>query len=258
LRRCDVSDLIIGEVVYAPSCRRPPHRHEHACLQFLLRGGYVEYQGARSQECHPLTVSFQPEGHEHSYRGFEAESRVLTIEFEPAWMARLREYGVELRHAINLSSPPLQWFLARLHRELSLPETGSALVIEGLALELGVEISRQQRSRPDSRPQWLRRVIAFVHEHFADALSLKEIARRAEVHPVHLARTFRRHYHCTVGEYMRQLRVNFACRQLREGSRPLMEIALAVGFSDQSQFSRTFKRVMGLTPAAFRAATRTR
>jgi AraC family transcriptional regulator len=75
---------------------------------------------------------------------------------------------------------------------------------------------------------------------------------------VHLARTFRRHYHCTVGEYMRQLRVNFACRQLREGSRPLMEIALAVGFSDQSQFSRTFKRVMGLTPAAFRAATRTR
>src|SRR5262249_52461237 len=104
----------------------------------------------------------------------------------------------------------------------------------------------------------LSRVIAFLDEHFVDSPSLSEVARAAEVHPVHLARTFRRHYRCTVGEYLRQLRVTFACRQLTQGSRPLVEIALAAGFSDQSQFSRTFKRAMGLTPAAFRAATRMR
>jgi AraC family transcriptional regulator len=258
LRRCDVSGLILGEVVYAPHCSRPPHGHKRACLHFLLRGGYVEYQGTRSHECHPLTVSFQPEGHEHSYRCSAAASRSLTIEFEPAWTGRLREYGVKLQHAINLRSPLLQWFLARLYREFSLPETGSALVIESLALELAVEISRQQLPRSDLRPHWLSRVIAFLHEHFVDSPSLTEIARRAEVHPVHLARTFRRHCRCTVGEYLRQLRVTFACQQLTESSRPLIEIALAAGFSDQSQFSRTFKRVMGLTPAAFRAATRMR
>jgi AraC family transcriptional regulator len=257
LRRCDVSGLILGEVVYAPHCTRPPHEHKRACLHFLLRGGYVEFQGTRSHECHPLTVSFQPEGHEHSYRCSAAASRALTIEFEPAWTARLREYGIELQHAINLRSPLLQWFLARLYREFSLPEVGSALVIESLALELAVEISRQQHP-PELRPHWLPRVLAFLHEHFVDSPSLPEIARRAEVHPVHLARTFRRYYRCTVGEYLRQLRVAFACQQLTQSSRPLIEIALAAGFSDQSQFSRTFKRAMGLTPAAFRAATRMR
>jgi AraC family transcriptional regulator len=203
-------------------------------------------------------VSFQPEGHEHSYRCSAAASRALTIEFEPAWTARLREDGIELQHAINVRSPLFQWFLARLYREFSLPEAGSALVIESLALELAIEISRQQLPRSDQRPLWLPRVIEFLHEHFVDSPSLEEIARRAGVHPVHLARTFRRHYRCTVGEYLRQLRVTFACQQLTQSSRPLIEIALAAGFSDQSQFSRTFKRAMGLTPAAFRAATRMR
>ncbi len=258
LRRWDVPGLTLGEIVYPPNCRRPPHRHERACLHFLLRGGYVEYQGDRSHECQPLTVSFQPEGHEHSYRGSAAASRVLTIEFEPAWTARLREYGLALRHAINLRSPLLHWSLARLHREFALPETGSDLVIEGLALEVAVEVSRQDLPRPDRRPRWLDRVTAFLHEQFAHPLSLADVARRAEVHPVHLARTFRRHHRCTVGEYVRRLRVTFACRQLAESPRPLVEVALAAGFSDQSQFSRTFKRVTGLTPAAFRAATRTR
>ena len=60
------------------------------------------------------------------------------------------------------------------------------------------------------------------------------------------------------GEYIRQLRVEYACRQLSSSSTALAEIASAAGFSDQSHFSRTFKRQIGMTPSQYRAISRAR
>jgi AraC family transcriptional regulator len=83
-------------------------------------------------------------------------------------------------------------------------------------------------------------------------VGLAEIAAEVGVHPVHLASTFRRYFHHTMGDYQRQLRVEFACRQLASGCASLGEIALAAGFADQSHFVRVFKRHLGITPGAYR------
>jgi AraC family transcriptional regulator len=85
---------------------------------------------------------------------------------------------------------------------------------------------------------------------------MAEIARRVGVHPVYLASEFRRRYGLTVGEYVRQLRIEYASRQLSTSDTPLVEIALNSGFSSQSHFSWTFKRITGITPAQFRAGSR--
>jgi AraC family transcriptional regulator len=73
---------------------------------------------------------------------------------------------------------------------------------------------------------------------------------------VHLAVEFRRFYGSAPAEYIRRLRVEFACRALSGSTAPLIEIALAAGFSSQSHFSNTFKRLIGMTPTAYRAAFR--
>jgi len=79
-----------------------------------------------------------------------------------------------------------------------------------------------------------------------------DLAKIAGVHPVHFARTFRRVYGCTISDYVRGLRVARAMLLLR-GTAPLDEIALAIGFADQSHFCREFKRVAGVTPGEFRS-----
>jgi AraC family transcriptional regulator len=70
-------------------------------------------------------------------------------------------------------------------------------------------------------------------------------------HPVHLARTFRRHYHMTMGDYLRQVRISYAMNALR-GDNLVSDIAAQAGFSDQSHLGRIFKTVTGTTPRQFR------
>src|SRR5262249_4267028 len=91
-----------------------------------------------------------------------------------------------------------------------------------------------------------------LQDRFAENLTHDAIAAAAGIHPVHLARVFRRHYGCTLGEYVRKLRVDFAARQLIATNERLAGIALAAGFSGQSHFTRAFKRQTGMTPASFR------
>ena len=78
------------------------------------------------------------------------------------------------------------------------------------------------------------------------------------VHPVTLARGFRKAYGCSVGAYLRWLRVARAARRLAETEAPLAEVALAAGFADQSHFSNVFRRETGLSPSQFRRAVRGR
>jgi AraC family transcriptional regulator len=104
-------------------------------------------------------------------------------------------------------------------------------------------------------PLWLQVALAIVEQHFTEPIGLVPIAKRVGVHPVHLARTFRRVYQMPFAAYVRQLRVDFARQQLA-GPATLSEIAAAAGFCDQSHFARLFKRHTGLTPAEYRASVR--
>jgi AraC family transcriptional regulator len=131
----------------------------------------------------------------------------------------------------------------------------ATLAIEALVLEVLTAATRQQETKTEPRlPNWLACVRDLLHEHCHDELTLSEIAATVGVHPVYLARVFRQHFHCSVGEYVRRLRIEYACQQMMKTEASLVEIAHAVGFYDQSHFTRTFKRMTGMTPAEFRAA----
>ena len=104
-----------------------------------------------------------------------------------------------------------------------------------------------------SAPHWLQQARKILHAQFAEQPKLSRLAAGVGVHPVHLAREFRKHYGSTVGEYLRRLRTEYACHQLVWSDDPLSKIAAAAGFSDQSHFSRTFKRLSGRTPGQFRS-----
>ncbi len=247
VRTTTFAGFVLADTAYGPGMRIGRHMHERSYISFLLRGSYTERYTNQTRRCELGTVLVHPAGESHTNQFDESGGRVLSLEIpseycdpEPGYLAT--DDAAEVYQLANLMS--------RLGRELALGDD-SYITIEAVAFELAGILERA--FAPEEQPPcWLRKAVALLHERFCEPLSLKEIAVAIGVHPVHLARTFRAVRHCTVGDYLRYLRVAFARRKLAESSMPIVEIAHRSGFSDQSHFDRVFKRQMGMTPSEFR------
>src|SRR5207253_1344657 len=118
---------------------------------------------------------------------------------------------------------------SKLYREFQEPDAFSHLAIEGLGLELIASLARYSQRRLNvSRqpPRWLAQARELVKRRYLEHLTLSDIAGSVSVHPVTLAREFRRHYHCTVGEMVRRERIGFACRELRKPEESIADVAV--------------------------------
>jgi AraC family transcriptional regulator len=248
LRRVELPASALTSTAYPPRLRLTPHAHVAAFLLFVRDGGFLEQHGQRSERCDRFTCIYRPAYDEHANE-FDDGGAVLTaIDLSPAWLARLREAGFG-GERFRVRSPFVDQFGDRLDAELAAPDSMSEMVIESLVTEVIVFASRLARKSGNG---WADRARRLIEEEFASPLSLAGIASAVGVHPVHLARQFRAAHGCTVGEYIRRMRVGFARRELAMTSKSMAEIAVSAGFSDHSQLTKTFKRLTGRTPTAYR------
>ena len=102
----------------------------------------------------------------------------------------------------------------------------------------------------------MRRVEEFLRERFNEAVTLQRVSEVAGLHPMHVARVFRRTHGCSIGEFVRRARIRAAQEELAGGAASIAEIAARCGFADQSHLQRVFKRMTGTTPNEFRCRAR--
>lgn len=109
--------------------------------------------------------------------------------------------------------------------------------------------------RPDrqSRVQneRIRSYIAFIEEHYADRISLSDIAAAGSTSEAECVRCFKKALGTTPYAYLLAHRVSVACDLIRQREQSVTEIALNTGFGSASHFSKTFKRIMGMPPQAY-------
>ncbi len=101
-------------------------------------------------------------------------------------------------------------------------------------------------------PGALRRVCEHIEQHLSEKVGHAELAAIAGLSGSHFSRAFKESVGVPPHRYLSWRRVDAAAKLIRDTARPLAEISCAVGFSDQSHFSRTFTRLIGETPGAFR------
>lgn len=259
IARRETHGFSLIEALYPPRLHVSNHHHETANFCIALQGTCSELYGRKLREYRPLALDFLPAEHTHSLTFNDAPLRCFTVEVAPHVSNSLREYSLALGESLHCYGGSLAWLLTRLYNEFLQEDTASLLAIEGLMFEMLAEVSRKQTDVPEPKPpRWLQRAKELLHARFLDELSLSAIAHEVGVHSVHLSREFRRHYHSSVGEYIRKLRIEYACKEMSNPDISLAEIASAAGFADQSHFARTFKRLVGVTPAVFRSNLFTR
>lgn len=146
-----------------------------------------------------------------------------------------------------------------LHAEVVDGCTDGGLCAESLANALAVRLVHKYSPRQTTRGELggglgrrrLRQVVDYIHENLADGVSLADLARVAALSPFHFARQFRRTTGLPPHEYVTRCRVERARELLVRPGVGIADVAVQVGFCDQSHLARHYKRVFGLTPAAF-------
>ena len=240
------------EKSYSSRSSLPTHAHElsHFCL--VLSGSYQERMAARYFQRGPAALVYYPPEVSHAEEHF-SDGRHLLVEIDAIGLDTVREYGARLNEPVHLQSESSLWLAARMYREFSERDAYSRLALESITTELLIAASRQHTGNLEKKaPRWLDQVKEFLRENFAEPPGLNELANAVGVHPTHLARVFRRFERCTVGDYIRKIRVEQARQRMLESNEPLVDIALATGFADQTHFTRSFKRLTGMTPSEFR------
>jgi AraC-like DNA-binding protein len=106
-------------------------------------------------------------------------------------------------------------------------------------------------------PAWVKELKEIMQDHVDTSLSLKEISKGLDVNPAYLSREFSKYFdNLSFGEYIRKQRIEKAIELLNNADYTLTEIAYLTGFSDQSHFTRIFKKHTGKNPSAFKKSLR--
>ena len=246
------------EKAYALRTTLPTHAHELSHFCFVLAGSYNERIGSRLFERGPTALVYYPpdvsHGEEHFTRG-----RHFLVEVDRKGLEKVQDYGASLREPILVGGDSSLWLAARMYREFTERDGFSTLVLESISTELLIAASRQYSQTAERRPPpWLEKVKERLREHFSEPPGLHELSKAVGIHPTHLARVFRQFEHRTVGDYVREVRIRYARQRILGSNAPLLEIALDAGFADQTHFTRSFKRITGMTPGEFRRIFTTR
>jgi AraC family transcriptional regulator len=241
-------------------CVRPPEKME------------MQYEGVKRDMPSPAgSIIVVPAGSSMLSR-WQGSRDWLFIYLEPSRVTRVAAESFEMdpsRTVVppldGLNVPELRSAMLAVDAELRAGGVGGPLMVEALANVLAVHLIRHTtgaRRLPASADgelprRKLRTVIEYIMENLEGSPTLKQMAAVVHVSPYHFARQFKASTGLPPHQYVIARRVERAQHLLRaDGEIGLAEVALCIGFPDQSHFSFHFKRIVGVTPRQFRISAR--
>jgi AraC family transcriptional regulator len=166
---------------------------------------------------------------------------------------------LEIRDNFVFRDQLIEQMALALRKDLELGSLGGRLFGESLGNALAIHLLRYYSTatwKSNDRHErlsgyHLRQVIQYVEENLASNLNLAELSAVTHLSPCHFARAFRQSTGLPPHRYVLTRRVERAKRLLAEDRMRIVDIGHSLGFSDQSQFTRVFHAIAGITPARY-------
>ncbi len=210
-------------------------------------------------------VTLLPAGQACLWQQEGGRAEVLQIRLQPALVHAVAEATnlsperVELLDSFVFQDPHIHSIAYSLLQELQSPGIGGRLFVESQATVLALHLLRRhsvfapkiEQGREKLPSAKVRHVMDYIHEHLEQDVTLSALAEVVQVSPYHLLRLFKQATGCTPHQYLLSSRLKRVRELLQNTKCSISEIALLTGFADQSHLTRHFKRVFGITPAAF-------
>ena len=252
----EAGGFVMMETQLEPSSQVPMHTHKNATIVLILSGQYRETFRGSSAPHPPMTIIAKPSGEKHSNEIGQDGAHCLVIELTDEKIREMNGHVQACHSPLAQRHGPASAIGLRIVQELREPDSLTPLALEGAALQLLVELSRNPPEIYGVEPSWMKMVVDLLQTSAPGEISLSTLASTVGVHPVHLARTFRRTHGCSIGQYARKMQLDLVMRMLTRTDEPLSDVAIAAGFYDQSHMSRIVKRASGMNASQIRAAAR--
>ena len=241
--------VVISEIEYHQKVFEGWHFHKNRHLTLIVSGGNREQRKRTEVEAFPGAVMIYDSGELHRNLNTLHPSKNINIEIEDVFFAN-HSLNRALFQTLSAENPEVRLSALKAYRECLSDDVNSGLAIHSTLLNLLGSNGRERIFH--DRPPWVRRVKDAIHDRWDQKLSLKELSLAAGVHPVTISKNFPRYFTCSLGEYIRRVKIEKSLCLIKQKHTSLTEIALKCGFADQSHFIRTFKAVTGFLPKEFK------
>lgn len=257
----------------------PWHWHQAVEL-FYIQSGTLEYVTPSDHHLFPagsggLINTNVP----HMTRGavLQGSGQQLLHLFDPLLIAGHQGSLIEEKYILPLTTAP-QAEIIPLHPEdpqhsealelirrsfrISPDEPGCELRIRSVLSEIWLrlldiaapQLGRKQRSAHNS--EQIKLMMIYVHEHYGQKLSVTDLAASACISERACFNLFKNRLHTTPMEYIKNYRLQMACKMLSHTQESVSSITIACGLGSSSYFSQTFRQEMGCTPLEYRTKTK--
>lgn len=233
---------------YPPDFHFPLHNDRYSKISILLNGQVKE--GYRKQEIYGQASSLviKPQSAAHTNLFGPKGTRIVSILLQDRFWEQMN-----MQHQLS----ELRWFHHLQYTRASMKFIQEALSTTSLESldEHFIELLAALQYTPPSTaipPTWLQALYERLQDEWEAPPTVRALAEWVGVHPVYLARAFRKYYHCSIKDYVRQNRVKRVIAPLSSPTLSLAQIAFDAGYADQSHFTRQFKGEMGMSPGVFR------
>lgn len=264
-----------GNDIHADRKRRPydfqmmaEHYHHHYELFYLVSGRcriFMDHSLYHLEAGDVLLIA--PEAIHHTIYGIAQESERIALNFDGSYLEQMeKECGCRIREQLfggrKLSIEPgrrsyLENLLQKMQVEQESQDAFSALLKKGYLYELFAFLVRCGRREAAVEPTdvaeaEIQEAARYIYHHFAEPLTLEEVAGRVHMTPTYFSRKFKRVTGIGYKEYLNHVRLKEAARLLLETERSVTEIALSCGFADGNYFGDLFKKEKGISPRMYR------
>jgi AraC family transcriptional regulator len=169
-------------------------------------------------------------------------SPVQSVQNVPAAISSLIDGAVAAFDTDRMTS---RWYLLRASAILRARET---------ATRHALEVVREESARSGLAAWQVNRVMDYIEQNLSGKITGRQLASLVDISVGQLFRAFKVSIGVPPFHYIASRRIELACTLLKTTSEPLSQIALASGLCDQAHLCRTFRRALGITPAAWRRA----
>jgi len=147
----------------------------------------------------------------------------------------------------------------KMYREYNLKEEGYIEILRAYVIELLITVFRLFRKNTSlvdgietQRQEIVHKVMNYMKENYSEDLRLEDLATIAFLSPNYFSRLFKECTSMTISEYIQKIRIEEACKMLKQTHKKVIDVAHDIGYKDIKHFNSIFKKITGKTPKEYR------